>query len=208
MLRATEKRRQLQQRVWPAKPLQAVKSEEGPATGCFSTVVQQGDPRLDCDNDGNAGLRIKGLQSKVTWGSGKPSRSLSKDDGMQPAENLDARVHVQGLKSAVSLLPCTVEEARPIPRLQEPFVRGTAHEYVWLDRAPHPVPAAAAVTAAARAAAAPDSDVGKREGSVREVAPGQEAAGVGPAEPHGGHCQDDTAWWVMEAQIEARGLWL
>jgi hypothetical protein len=85
-------------------------------------------------------------------------------------------------------------------------MRGTAHEYVWLDCAPHPVPTAAAVTAAT-VPAAPDSDDEERKGTARQAAaPGQEAAG-GPAEP-GGHCQDVTAWWVMEVKIEARVLWL
>jgi hypothetical protein len=81
-------------------------------------------------------------------------------------------------------------------------MRGTAHEYVWLDHAPcPPALAAAAVTAAARAAATPDSDLGERYGAAREAVTGQEAAG-GSAEPLGGHCQDVTAWWVMDAKSE------
>jgi hypothetical protein len=81
-------------------------------------------------------------------------------------------------------------------------VRGTAHEYVWLDHAPSlPAPDAAAVTAAARAAAAPDSDLGERDRAAREAAPGQEAAGRS-AEPLDGHCQNATAWWVMDAKSE------
>jgi hypothetical protein len=80
-------------------------------------------------------------------------------------------------------------------------MRGTAHEYVWLDRAPHTKPATAAVTAAT-VAAAPDSDLGERDGADREAVPGQEAAG-GPAEP-GGHCKDVTAWCVMDFRSEVR----
>jgi hypothetical protein len=83
-------------------------------------------------------------------------------------------------------------------------MRGTAHEYVWLDRAPPPIPAAV-VTAATVAVQGPG--LGDKVDPAREAAPGKEAAGGMPAEP-GGHCQDTTAWWVMEVKIEARGLWL
>jgi hypothetical protein len=58
-------KRGMRPRVWSAKPLQDARLGEDPATGRFTAVLQQGDPRPDYDSDGYAGLRIAGLQPKV-----------------------------------------------------------------------------------------------------------------------------------------------
>jgi hypothetical protein len=78
-------------------------------------------------------------------------------------------------------------------------VRGTAHEYVWLERAPAPLSTAAAATAAADLGPCLGEEV---EPAGNAAAPGPEAAG-GHAEP-GGHCQAVTAWCVMDAKSEVR----
>jgi hypothetical protein len=88
----------------------------------------------------------------------------------------------------------------PGHRLQEHFLLGTAHEYIWLDRAPPPLPAAAVVTA--DTAVVPGMNLGGEVEAARKAAPGQEAEGRS-AEP------DVNARWVMEDEQETKGsgLW-
>jgi hypothetical protein len=49
--------------------------------------------------------------------------------------------------------------------MQEPYLWGTAHEYVWLDRAPLPLPSAAT----SGAVAAPDAGLRGEEGTAGDA---------------------------------------